>query len=1753
MRFRNLLRERTGIRLSLSLFFFVLASSITAIEIDIFPDTATPAGISAGEPTEAFPLMQHVYDADGDGIWDFFTRNSLRWDGEIVERSRLETDRVIVKSIYPIVGNRINYYKIGFRIDDLDRDGQLDFISDDFGICKGTLSEFIQTDLGVDLRYDWRYTINDLNGDGIKDVLIDKVFDLPSNELKMAVQRPDGTFVTEQLRVFTPEMLSDTLREFQSDGGRGVLAMDAASVLNGFKNNWYIPSSSGSVAIDPFNPLYAPSADFNKNGLMDVFGGKGLYSNLSGNRVLFQPIDARYIARDLNNDFITDFICVYDNSVSILLYDVQNGTFEREELVSDLVLDHRLYCYDFDRDGDIDILLPFSNTTPEGYAFLVFGENDGTGRFTNNMRVLHENVYARLWKFLDCADINNDGYYDMIVAEGMDKISVLWGKSGFTFDETPRQIPEAALKNTYGVLDIPALQLAYLGDFSRDGKYELLTNTNQVYPIPGATVNQRPQKPAAPTAVYDASSGVLRVNWQAGKDTESMPVELSYALRIGTTPQGEEILAGDALADGMRRNLLDGNMGYNLDRTFFTDSWGEGTFYIALQCIDPNRNGSAWSEPCKVQIERPRPLIRADKQRMSTGDTLSLYTLTPSRGTLAWSYPGGNLIACSSDRSRISLTWKEEGEKVVRLSHVIGSDSLHSELFVTLHPARFVQQTLPFGQLDIDQDGDLDQLSQTGGVSLNDGMWNLTRVPMLYNQNLTFGSYPQFIDFNFDGLPDILDETSKGNLLLNQGGGVFKIVKNNTPAGKSWYGKFKYFNYLDFDNDGKADYFDEGRETGFYDITQVYFNEGDYEQFTKMIPGNQIYSPIDWNKDGLWDLYFVSSYGGLSVCLNNGDRTFTQKEYVIDRALGAVTAVVDLNNDGYFDLVTENGVVLENRSNESFEERLRIRMPVNYDGAAIMVRGIADIDNNGYDDLLMYGGILYFYPAWAYAFVVNDWPVNFYPKTFYDRTGNGVPDLKDLRHISGITNTPPAAPAGLRAVQQEGCVKLSWEDASDRETPVKRMRYNVSLKKKGGTGANSFILSPLNGLKDAASIIPQHRYYESTVLSVPLRVLPEGEYELQVQAIDAWNSFSPMSEVLSFSVLANPALRLEEKICARYATTIIYTGNTGSGVTPQWDWDGGELLEQIGPNYRVIWTVAGTKNVVCRLGDREIRTPVYVKEPVADELEFPRHGFVRSETAMLLPAACLDPDIRITWYYRRQGASTYYPLPVERRGFTREARVRFTDKGLYDIKAVVDNGTCEPAEWLRQIEIHDALPVPQIAVVSVDAASGKYHVSWDERLWNKGQTLPAFVDEVIVYRQGSSLNDFREIARVPVARRGYLDLNAYPEMETPTYRLALSTSFGVIGTPGNRHTPPVLLLNKLAGGAWNISWNAYQGASIDYYRILRGTSPDELSEIGRVAGNYASWIDRSAPQEACYYALIYERYVDDWIEMRKASSPTTTGIAQLQIEGKSLVRSTAQGNELKLAAQLFIRSGEERDVLTPEQPTLALFADIQPVTASYKIVRWVVTQGSDIVTIDQNGVVRATGAGNGEVRIQASTIDGSDISREKVLTVRDYGQCVAPEVPLLEFGGDCYWTSYDAELTYTWYVDEVVVSQGKGEYKFDLQPGMHAYRVVVSNDCGLRATSETAVYELTGLTTKADDVLWTGPNPVGDLLYVRSANMAVERVVITDRQGRTIGTMKPDNPVDFVLPMASYEDGMYFIHFFGQQQTITRKLVKARN
>ena len=99
--------------------------------------------------------------------------------------------------------------------------------------------------------------------------------------------------------------------------------------------------------------------------------------------------------------------------------------------------------------------------------------------------------------------------------------------------------------------------------------------------------------------------------------------------------------------------------------------------------------------------------------------------------------------------------------------------------------------------------------------------------------------------------------------------------------------------------------------------------------------------------------------------------------------------------------------------------------------------------------------------------------------------------------------------------------------------------------------------------------------------------------------------------------------------------------------------------------------------------------------------------------------------------------------------------------------------------------------------------------------------------------------------------------------------------------------------------------------------------------------------------------------------------------------------STADAGSVVFASGISISSETGSfNITATESVTLQLLAQISPANVSIHRVDWIVISGSDVVTVNENGVV--TAIGNGSAVIAAYATDGSGVYGEANVTVNDF-------------------------------------------------------------------------------------------------------------------------------------------------------------------
>jgi hypothetical protein len=394
---------------------------------------------------------------------------------------------------------------------------------------------------------------------------------------------------------------------------------------------------------------------------------------------------------------------------------------------------------------------------------------------------------------------------------------------------------------------------------------------------------------------------------------------------------------------------------------------------------------------------------------------------------------------------------------------------------------------------DYDNDGDLDILltGYTGSTSIakiyrNDGgiFTDISAaLTGIYNSSVAWG------DYDNDGDLDILLTGYTGTSY------IARVYRNDsglfTDIGAALTGvRYSSVAWGDYDNDGDLDILLTGY-TGTSNIARVYRNDsGLFTDIGAALTGVR-YSSVTWgdyDNDGDLDILLTGNTGSISIgkIYRNDSGVFTDIGAALLAGVSdSSVAWGDYDNDGDLDILLTGytgsisiGKIYRNDSG-IFTDIGATLTGVRYSSAAW-----GDYDKNGNLDILLTGYTGSTYIAKIYQ---NDTP---------------------------IPNTAPSAPSGLVATPSGETRILSWDPASDDQTPVNGLSYNVRV---GSTPGGSQIVSPMADTSNGYRRLPAMGNGQ-TGTSFVLKNPGNGTFYWSVQAVDGAFAGSIFAGESSFSL-----------------------------------------------------------------------------------------------------------------------------------------------------------------------------------------------------------------------------------------------------------------------------------------------------------------------------------------------------------------------------------------------------------------------------------------------------------------------------------------------------------------------------------------------------------------------------------------------------------------------------------------------------------
>ncbi len=1480
------------------------------------------------------------YDYDGDGVMEYLSREIKRVDGKYNEKIGLFDRSGNLKHCMFEFESSSSYSH------------ELPNVTPING--EGTLLSYSYYDRGgiYDINgyeNNEKYSLLvDIDNDGRKD-LVDYV-SFTGKPFNIYYQQPDGTFkATEQVVSLDAEAIA---KEASKKGAGGVVSFAVGMMIGG--------SSS--------NPERLTSLDMNDDGIQDMMGvdkGGVLYS-YADNKFFANSKKGVLYPCDLNGDSELDYIC-YDGNAILLMTRSTNNTYDEKALFNNKNVKQIIYK-DFDHDGDIDILAYINDasyeTSTSGTTYFVFFRNDGDLSFKRR-----ERNFALNLGLLDVKDVDADGLYEMMVTDYTNKVKKLLRISeDLTVAESDFDFSD---EYEYG-------GAIAVGDFDNDGRidyrYSFGSNSVKYGIFSQDAINKTPEKMDAPKAVLKAENGRLLITWKQGKDAETSPCDLTYELRIGTQPASGDVLFGTSLADGSRRTLEGGNMGLQLKTLFNANSLKPGKYYISVQAVDAGGRGGAWSDDFVYEHQLAVPVIVSNyTNQMTAADTLCLNVKTPINGAeYKWTVSEGRQI--ENDGNNAKYVFEHDGKHTVNLAMIYDGKTLNAEpLMLKVEPAKYGSSSRTLGYVDINQDGYPEYFGYA-----NDGEGNIEKVLLSYVTDIPSGT-GDFLDYNLDGYPDFV---ISNRVYVNMGEQdndfdffteTFKAYKDNTT-----YTGFPLGGYaFDANNDG---YMDK------YDPSNSYYNNGSYTywiSYSKILTENfgawdHNQLMYDVNRDGVmdWVVYGKkkdSSERNFYVMYKDqtADMNYTEPQLLFKPNESMSDWMVeDVNNDGYVDLIGVSSgklIIIKGSETKPCTETVTCELPVPIN--SIRTSGTYDFNNDGYLDIVYYDEK---YKKYLVEFGADfktdiiEMTSDYYSHgKFMVQKNGGYPD----GYLSNIKNLPPSAPATVAAKQTKDGMLITWSDAQDDHTPAMQMRYNISVKRKGKKGDNSFVISPMNGLKDKATICGTVIYKKSTQMLVPASVLTAGDtYEIQVQALDLWNQHSPMTKAIEFTMNNNVYIDVAEKVAVGKETEVRLMGAQSDTYSLAAGTDATIVSNNGNGEFTVRWSSEGVKELVLTAGTKTIKSTVTVVKPVDLTFSVLEQVFANSPLTITvndeMAAEPKDVGMRVV------GNSK---IKVEYLAGSKTATVTFPSTGTYELEAY-STDDIRGNSYKQTVNVTASMPKPAIEQVGVDAGTGYYAINW-----NAG-TLPSGISKAVISKESTTTGVFSAIDTVDVKEGQFIDKSSNPVVQTSRYTIQLIADNGQISESSLPHKPLHVMLMKATSG-YNLIWNYYEGISVQGYDILRGTSPDNMKPIAQVAGSINNYTDITAPSGTNYYAVTIQNGTSQ--SVRSASRGIT------DISGETIssnVISTESAIEGVTAENIEIITLDNDKTLNDEHKDLQLYTLILPTYSTVSTVMWEITEGNSLASIDNKGILHGKG-GEGNVTVQARTIDGSDLSAEITVPV----------------------------------------------------------------------------------------------------------------------------------------------------------------------
>ncbi len=750
---------------------------------------------------------------------------------------------------------------------------------------------------------------------------------------------------------------------------------------------------------------YDNDGDLDLLFLADVGGGQGrIYRNDGGNSFVAVNVgigalgssDAAWGDFDKDGD-LDLLVSGFRSSVYYtIIYRNDGGMFSDIGIPLGSTASSSVAWGDYDNDGYLDALTVGSvGSTYYAYVY----RNDQNGSFT----YVNIGLPGTSSGSADWVDMDNDGHLDIFLCGA---------SAGLPISDYATRIYRNNQNGTFSntLVALPKSVTGAWADLDSDGDLDLFlsgtgTVTNGFFRNVASVSNSPPTAPTGFVADLLPENGVL-FSWLPASDLETTnPASLNYALRVGTVPNGNDLVSPDADAvTGLRRLPVRGRLSAT---TWLLHDLPRGTNYWSVQAVDQGWVGSPFAIESSFVITNGRPIISGISNQLTVPGRATPpinFTVwdfeTPPADLVLAAYstnlslvPTNNIIFGGSGTNRTATVTPVTGLSGNTTISIVVADGgglvATSRFDVVVQTFTEVSAGLPSTGAasawgDYDNDGDLD-IALAGLQYGNTAIYRNTNGFFTnQNFNLTAASYYltptdlAWIDFDTDG---DLDLTESGWLTSGYVTAMLRF-RNNFPTnsftsvgtGLPGIGVTNIADgamaWADYDNDGDLDVLLAGDTNTYHSpdaFTVLYRNDGG--TFTNsgvvlpaLVKGAAVWG--DYDNDGDLDLLLAGQTGSIAtnsltkLFRNDGNNVFTEAATSFPGITDCALAFGDFDNDGDLDIAMAgmgaNSIPLA-RIYRNVGNGIFTNINVNLLGVTFASLTWGDFNNDGFADLAVSG------------------------------------------------------------------------------------------------------------------------------------------------------------------------------------------------------------------------------------------------------------------------------------------------------------------------------------------------------------------------------------------------------------------------------------------------------------------------------------------------------------------------------------------------------------------------------------------------------------------------------------------------------------------------------------------------------------------------------------------------------------------------------------------------------------------------------